>query len=532
MHFGFASRVLARSFFVALMLALGTGSYPLVTEAQSAKPWFGLKMPDRRERQSDKDRSIFVAPDFPPLSLRLPEAEDPYADITGDDIYAYLETIVEITRQNRPKGERFWGRIAGSGAEIATAEYIADEFRDLGLADVRLDPVQGKNQWWPTDWTVTMIGDPSYGPGTADVMLKSAFPALQLETGAQSVSGREAELIYVGRGHPVDLVDRNVEGKIAVVHANMEADPFFQSARGHIDNIVEAGAVGVITVMNAPGNHQYALEDMGPPDVPCFVVGGGDGRFLEAAIAAAGPDKPLKMRLSLEAEIRKPWQGKNVLGLVPGQTDEYIVIVAHLDGYFESANDNGSGLASMLALAKHLARADTPRPMRNHLLVGTSGHHEFSDGVEAFVAAHPDILGKTALIFNVEHPSAAGSYYRGKLLFHRGSVPGQLQTTTTESTRSLTVSNENELIISFYREAIDLYGLVINSNLQRSPPTGDAFGFFRAGHTVVQILDANIWYHSDGDLPDSMYPSGLERATRLYAHVLSRLDQSSRAELE
>ena len=119
-----------------------------------------------------------------------------------------------------------------------------------------------------------------------------------------------------------------------------------------------------------------------------------------------------------------------------------------------------------------------------------------------------------------------------ELLFYRGSVPGQLQTTTTESTRSLTVSNENELIISFYREAIDLYGLVINSNLQRSPPTGDAFGFFRAGHTVVQILDANIWYHSDGDLPDSMYPSGLERATRLYAYVLNRLDQTSRAELE
>ena len=87
-------------------------------------------------------------------------------------------------------------------------------------------------------------------------------------------------------------------------------------------------------------------------------------------------------------------------------------------------------------------------------------------------------------------------------------------------------------IISFYREAIDLYGLVISSNLQRSPPTGDAFGFFRAGHTVVQILDANIWYHSDGDLPDSMYPSGLERATRLYAHVLGQLDQASRAELD
>lgn len=532
MHVDCLARVLVRAMFVVLMLSLGAGGYPVFAQAQSAKPWFGLKMPDARERQSDKDRSIFVNPDFPPLSQRLPESEDPYADIKGDEVYAYLETIVEITRQNRPDGERFWGRIAGSAGEVETAEYIANEFRNLGLSDVQLEPVQGKNQWWPTNWEVTLIGDPAYGSGTADVTLKSAFPALQLGTGAISVSGLEAELIYVGRGHPVDLVDRNVKGKIAVVHANMEADPFFQSARGYIDGIVEAGAVGVITVMNAPGNHQYALEDMGPPDVPCLILGGDDGRFLEDAIAAAGPANPLTMRLSLEAEIREPWQSKNVLGLVPGQTDEYVVIVAHLDGYFESANDNAAGLASMLALAEHFARSGTSRPMRNHLLVGTSGHHEFSDGVEAFIVAHPDILEKTVLIFNVEHPSAAGSYYRGKLLFKRGSVPGQLQTTTTESTRSLTVSNQNELIISFYHEAIDLYGLVINSNLQRSPPTGDAFGFFRAGHKVVQILDANIWYHSDGDLPDSMYPSGLERATRLYAYVLNRVDQASRAELE
>ncbi|MEE9135623.1 MAG: hypothetical protein V3U00_02790, partial [Gammaproteobacteria bacterium] len=90
MHVDLVARMLVRALSVVLMLALSAGAYPVVAQAQSGKPWFGLKMPDARERQSDKDRSIFVKPDFPPLSLRLPEAEDPYADITGDEVYAYL----------------------------------------------------------------------------------------------------------------------------------------------------------------------------------------------------------------------------------------------------------------------------------------------------------------------------------------------------------------------------------------------------------------------------------------------------------
>jgi len=235
--------------------------------------------------------------------------------------------------------------------------------------------------------------------------------------------------------------------------------------------------------------------------------------------------------MSLKTEVRESWRGKNVIGLIPGRIDEYVVIVAHLDGYFESANDNGAGLAAMIALAKHYANPDVARPKRNLLFIGTSGHHEFSDGVESFIAEHRDILDKTVLVFNVEHPSMVWSYYRGELKFKNLTVPGQLITTTSQATRGLTVSNGNSLLISYYRDAIDRYGLVIDSEVGRQP-TGDAFGFFLAGYTVAQILDANIWYHSSGDLSDAIHPAGLERATRLYAHVLDKIDATSRAELE
>ena len=492
--------------------------------------WFGLKLPDDHQRRSDADRAAYLSPDLAPLPLQLPVDANAENDIRGSDIYEHLRNIVDITLQNQSPDEKYRGRIAGNAAEQATADYIASQFRALGLADVRTEAVQGGRQWWPDDWQVTLIGDSSFGEGTTDYTFTSAFPAVQLEAGAMDVRDLRAELIYVGLGRPADLIGRDLKGKIAVVHSFLQSDPFFQSARGRIEAIVQAGAVAVITLVDGPGNHQYALEGMGSDDAPCFVLGGHDGRFLEEALAAAGPGRPLAASISLHASVREAWQAKNVLGLIPGQSDEYLLITAHLDGYFEGANDNGGGLAAMLALAKYFSDPDRSRPNRNLLFIGTSAHHEFSDGARDFINDHPQIVKKAVLVLNIEHPSSILSYYRGPLKMSRGTVPGQLTTTNSQGWRTLTISNGNEHVLSFFQAAADRYGVVIEGTVNRRP-NGDAFDFFRARVPVVQLLDANIWFHSSGDRLDTISPVGLERTTRLFADVLARMDETSAADL-
>ncbi len=503
--------------------------------AAAGDAWFGVESPETRQRRSEQFRTALTSPDLAPLSIRLPAEEDPYREIRGAEVFRYLQDIAEVTHTNRPEGEKYWGRIAGSRAEVATAEYLAEQFRHFNLSDVHLETVHGGKQWWPLNWEVTLLGEPAYGAGTTDYTFSSAFPALQLEgkgekAAALEIDNLEAELIFIGQGHTIDLMGRNLEGKVAVVLANLQPDAFFQTARGYVHAIEDAGAIGLITVMDGPGNHQYALEDMGPASLPAFVLGGDDGRFLIDAMAAAGADQPLRVRINYKTEIRSSWEGQNVLATVPGQIDEWVVVIAHLDGYFESANDNAAGIASMLALARYFSSTDE-KPQRNMLFVGTSGHHEFSDGAAIFIQDHADILDKTVVVMNVEHPASTMSYYRGALKFKRFTVPGQLMTTTTHGARSLNVSNSNPLIINFYRQAIDRYGLVIDAILERRPPTGDAIAFFRAGNTVLQILDANIWYHSDGDLIDTIPSVGLERATRIYAEVLDKIDQHTKEDL-
>jgi hypothetical protein len=506
----------------AFVLACTVTFTPVV--ASSSDAWFGLDLPEKRGQRSARDRGAYSSPDFAPLSLRLPADEDSYSDLDGRDVRRFVADIIDITTANRPDGEAFWGRIAGSAAERATAQYMAEKFREFGLADARLEPVTGQAQWWPTAWSVRLIGLPAYGAGTEDYEFRSAFPALQLGTGALEIDELEAELIYVGLGRPVDLLDRDVTGKIAVMRAEFMPDPFFQSARGRAEAIVEAGAVGVVTIVDAPGNHQYALEESGSPHAPCFILGGDDGRFLEEVLAASGSAAAPRMRLSMHAEIRDSWQGDNAVGILPGETEEYVIILAHLDGYFESANDNAGGLAAMLALARYFAAAEKLR--RTLVFVATSAHHEFSDGARAFIAANPGILERTALVFNIEHPSSIKSYYRGPLQLSRGVLPGQLMVTTSQGERSVTISNGNPQLMSIYKEGIDRYGLVVGARMERRP-NGDAFDFFRAGKIVVQILDANLWFHSSGDRLETIHENGLERATRLYAYLLDNIDKFS-----
>ena len=177
----------------------------------------------------------------------------------------------------------------------------------------------------------------------------------------------------------------------------------------------------------------------------------------------------------------------------------------------------------MLAIARHFA--ERPQPRLNLIFIGTSAHHEFSDGARAFIAEHPDLLDRSLLVLNIEHPSSVLSYFRGPLRIGFGTVPGQLTTTNTQGWRTLTVSNGDTRLLEFFRTAAQRHGVVIEQAATRRP-NGDAFDFFRAGVPIAQLMDANLWFHSSGDSPDTIDPAGLQRTTRLYADVIHQIDAS------
>ena len=90
--------------------------------------------------------------------------------------------------------------------------------------------------------------------------------------------------------------------------------------------------------------------------------------------AVAGIADKLRVRLTLKTETRTNLKAENAVAVVPGKSDEVIILNAHVDGWFDGAGDNADGLAVMVALARHFAKPEN-RPERTLVFVASAGHH-------------------------------------------------------------------------------------------------------------------------------------------------------------
>jgi aminopeptidase YwaD len=82
---------------------------------------------------------------------------------------------------------------------------------------------------------------------------------------------------------------------------------------------------------------------------------------------SAFPEKAEKLTLNIKAEFEGQYETQNVIGKITGQSDSVIMITAHYDHlgrmgkntYFPGANDNASGTALMIDLARHYSSMDS-----------------------------------------------------------------------------------------------------------------------------------------------------------------------------
>jgi hypothetical protein len=503
----------------ATTAALVTAATALLLSACSKDaggPWFGLDLPEQRAVRPEGFEL-----DWGPLTLRLPEAEDPYRDLEAEEMLAVIDDVVAIAEQSRADGVGLWGRIPGSRYAKMTAEYAAERFRTLGLEDVHIDTFEREPTWLLHSWELTLLADPAYGEGTEDIVLADAYPI----GGSPSTpeEGLEAELVYVGLGTPADLLGRDLRGKVAVVHSIMQPSPNSHTAENLPPELIKAGAVGCLVVMDLMEPLQFMPVGVSGPGVLGFTLNGIEGSFIEDVIAGAGEGRRPRVRMKVQSSREKGWIARNALGLIPGELDEYVIVIAHTDSFFQGAIDNAAGIANMLALARHYARPGAAKPRRNMLFVATSGHHVGSVGVRDLITRYPEIMGKTVYAINCEHLAALHAYqlHRGKMVF----------TANVEDPLLVAVSNRSPLLLELLGEAVDRYGLVVN--LQTSHyPGGDPYPFWTAGVPVVNLIALPLYYHTTRDLPEVMSGPGLERVARAVAWFMDQTMARSRADLE
>ena len=165
-----------------------------------------------------------------------------------------------------------------------------------------------------------------------------------------SVSGR---LVPAGLGRSEDLAGLDLGGAIALLERGEIT--FGDKVR----NVAEAGAVGAVIYNQAGGSFRGLLQD--PSTIPAAGLDGPTGRRL----AERASQSQLQAELVVDASIVETTSG-NVVATLAGSSDEMVVLGAHYDSVADGpgANDNASGTATVLELARTLPAAELPATIR------------------------------------------------------------------------------------------------------------------------------------------------------------------------
>src|SRR5262249_1737197 len=148
------------------------------------------------------------------------------------------------------------------------------------------------------------------------------------------------------------------------------------------------------------GNGQSEPEGAVGTNAPTITITPDDANLIRDQLDQG---RDVSLKLTLATEEREGLKTGDVWGMLPGASDEQILIMAHTDAFFEGPMDNASGIAMMLDIARHYAAVPQARRPRTLVFLTTADHHHGSAGIQ-WVRDNYD-WSKVALIVNAEHPS-------------------------------------------------------------------------------------------------------------------------------
>ena len=296
--------------------------------------------------------------------------------------------------------------VSGSAEEALLANDIAASLRGMGL-DVRLEAFAVRAYHYGAV-TLTANGEP-----VPAISLQAAGGTWGSRDGVAYARGNEdagrrlrAMLVDAADGYAPDY-DRigDVRGKVVLVHRELRDWPPAQ-----ISEAAHRGARAILFHGHPSSAEQPdALRQdsmWGHEQLPTVAISHRSAQDLRDRLARGAVEVALDNRADVS-----DGQSRNVIGEIRGTEfpDEWVVLSAHYDRWFQGAADNTSGVAALLEIARAVTRSGL-RPRRSMLFVATGSEEagledperDWLAGSYAFVARHPEILRRAALVFNID----------------------------------------------------------------------------------------------------------------------------------
>lgn len=391
--------------------------------------------------------------------------------------------------------DRFGGRFAGSDDERAAADYLHDQLRALGLADVHAEAF--RYQGWRR------------GPASATMLQPRERPLDAIALPGSPPCDLSARVVAVGDGEEDDYarIGEGLRGAIALCNAESAAAGRPTShRRAKYLRAVRAGAVAFLYVSQNPGMLAVTggLASAAAAPIPGFGLSFETG----ARIARLLRDGEVTLRLRGEHELPEV-TSRNVVAELPGSDSrESVVLVgAHYDGHdiAQAAGDNGSGTVALLETARVLA------PFAGHLrrtvrFVWFAAEESGLLGSWWYARSHRDEAGRIGVVVNLDSVVAG--------------PPGGQQ---------IHCGNSHALEERLAELAARLgLGVRVDGHLSSA---SDHFPFLTLGIPVATMgattgrtgLVGRGWGHTMADTVDKVEPAALQLATLISARLVLHL---------
>jgi hypothetical protein len=426
------------------------------------------------------------------------------AEISSERLQAHLEVFSTLFRDS------------GSKDEWKAAAYIAEKMQEYGVQTETLEfdsliswPLEGKLEILDADGKVVesiKTRTRAFGKQT----LEGGFTGeLAFVPFAPPAKG---EMIFSHRAVAGDYSGLDVTGKIVI------------TADGGPDGIrraQERGAAGHIHIW--PSDENVVHEMIGTsvwgtptpesalrlPSIPVLGVGNADGTRIAEQI------KQGTVTVRIESNVKTEWMRVPlVTAFIPGSaSDDYLLVGAHIDSWYEGITDNATGDAALIEMARVLGahRETLTRGVRfgwwpGHSTGRYSGSTWFADTQFSELRAHS--IG----YLNIDSPGVRETtdwdcrYNMGEIEHITGAVVRELSGQEPNLRRPLKAGDQSFLGVGI--------------------PSLGAFRMLPIDHPdrkAVGGCGGGYWWHSPEDTLDKADANILAEDVAVYAAITARM---------
>ncbi|MBD3414511.1 MAG: M28 family peptidase [Candidatus Aminicenantes bacterium] len=470
--------------------------------------------------------------------------KEEYADISPQSMDQMVRSLSGQRLRSYAQelsSEKYAGRLSGTQEYKQAAEWVASFFEKWEMTPA------GENgtylQPFPNSHTIVFEGgELAYHYDPADLNKKKYYQYEQeYYPGSESGSGAiTAEVVYVGYGIYAPELDYNdyeqvdVKGKIVFMEPGVpvspKQDPEEYKKWSHYSlnlyKVKMAAAQGAKALL-----YHDLTVDPNTDYVKGFLVSQVGDVVANDIFSETGYTLP-KVRETIQQELtpqsfetgkiftmenltehHAKGTGYNVMGLIPGADPEMkdeVIIGAHLDhvGFcyevMPGANDNASGMAVLLGVAKTLSQ--NPFKLgRSVLFVGFGGKEQGFLGSQAYLKDPVFPVTKTALFINLD---IVGSGHILKV-FGAQDFP--------DIWKAVRKTNRKEIGIQLIP--------VEFSSLERENSDADFFYKKKVPTLFFQVQDVPEYIHTTQDTADKLNPKLMQDLTHLLSFVILDFSQ-------